>query len=337
MAMVFSEDVLFLHVPKTGGVSVAHYLLRSLRPPIHYVIPGHLRLADRPGYVHIPDTPHRNLQRARAFLRERGIELADFKAIIAVIRNPYDLAVSNYAYQRQERLRWTLIDAREAPAPTHRRKKRLGPEVETVLDALAANPGQVARIELAPGDAPRSVRGDLHRSASQRGQVITSWQHGGVLFVAPTARSDTRRVRGPDSRLDFKSYVLNGANPHEPSPLRQLYDFFHLDGVAPPNLRIVRFERLAEGIRDALQDIDTQADDDFPWLNRSDHGAYETYYDAETEAGVYAQARWIFDGGLYERLRVPASQSRESLSGNLDDTVRPVERKTSHDAVHVDR
>src|SRR5215207_7488423 len=141
--MVFSEDVLFLHVPKTGGVSVAHYLLRALRPPIHYVIPGHLGLADRPGYIHIPDTPHRNLERTWEFLRERGIELADFKAIIAVIRNPYDLAVSNYAYQQQERLRWALIDSREASSPMRRMKKRQFPETGAVLDVLAANPGQV--------------------------------------------------------------------------------------------------------------------------------------------------------------------------------------------------
>jgi hypothetical protein len=100
---------------------------------------------------------------------------------------------------------------------------------------------------------------------------------------------------------------------------------------------MVRFERLAEGIRDALHDIDTQTDEDLPWLNRSDHAAFETYYDAETEAGVYAQARWIFDSGLYERLRVPTSQSHESLSGNLDDMAGPGERKASHDAVHVDR
>jgi hypothetical protein len=330
MAMVFSEDVLFLHVPKTGGVSVAHYLLRALRPPIHYVIPGHLGLADRPGYTHIPDTPHRNLERTREFLGERGIELADFKAIIAVIRNPYDLAVSNYAYQRQERLRWALIDSREAPPPMGRMKKRQLPET-------AANPGQVARIDLDSNDAPRFVRRDLHRAASHRGQIITSWQHEGALYVAARTRADTGMTRDPDSRLDFRSYILNGIVPGEPSPLRQLYGFFHLDGVTPPNLRMVRFERLAKGIRETLQDIDTQTDEDLPWLNRSDHAAYETYYDAETEAAVYAQARWIFDGGLYERLRVPASLGRENRSGHLDDRAGPVEMEASRDAVHVDR
>jgi hypothetical protein len=337
MAMVFSEDVLFLHVPKTGGVSVAHYLLRSLRPPIHYVIPGHLGLAGRPGYIHIPDTPHRNLERTREFLRDRGIELADFKAIIAVIRNPYDLAVSNFAYQRQENLRWALVDSREAPPPVRRKKKREVPETGAVLDALAANPGQAARIDFDPGDAPRFVRGELHRAASHRGQIITSWQHEGALFLVARARADKGTTRDPDTGLDFKSYVLNGLDPGEPSPLRQLYGFFHLDGVMPPNLRLVRFEQLAEGIRGAIHDIDTQTDEDLPWLNRSDHAAFETYYDAETEAGVYAQARWVFDSGLYERLRVPASRSRESFSGQLDDRARLVERKASHDAVHIDR
>jgi hypothetical protein len=317
MAMVFSEDVLFLHVPKTGGRSVTHFLLRTLKPPIHYVEGGRLGVADLPGYVHIPDAPHRNLKQAREFLGERGIELARFKAIIAVIRNPYDRAVSDYFFQRQERLGWTLIDPRDAPmAKRRRRKNRQLPEVELVLAALAANPNQIARIELGPGDATPFNRDDVHRVASQRGQIITSWTHEGVLFLAPTGPSDPGKARHQANWLDFRSHVLNGTTAGN------LYDYYHLDGEMPPNLRLVRFERLADGVREALQGIDTQGEDDFPWLNRSDHAAYETYYDAETEAEVYMRAQWIFDAGLYPRLRVPNLPELGSLSRDQDDTAR---------------
>lgn len=302
--MVFTDDVLFLHVPKTGGVSVAHYLLRALQPPIHYVIPGHLGFANQPGYVHIRDTPHRNLERARDFLRERGIELSDFRVIIAVIRNPYDLAVSHYAYQRRAMLNWQLIDVAEAPPPVPGRKRRF-PETDSVLRALAASPGKMARIDLDAGEPVRLVRRELHRAAIRRGQVVTSWEHAGAVYVAPRARADAPPEPDPATRLDFTSYVLNGASPSEPSPLRQLHGFFHLDGVVPPNLRMVRFERLVAGVREALADVDIAADAEFPWLNRSSHESYESYYDAESEAGVYEQARWIFDEGLYERLTPP--------------------------------
>ena len=305
MAMVYSQDVLFLHVPKTGGVSVTRYLLDVLPPPVTYVSPGHLGYAHRAGFVHIPDAPHKSLPIARGFLRQRDIDLTQFPLIMAVVRNPYDLAVSHYSYQRRETLPYTLLDAAEAPAPgpgpgPHRGDPRRRAVAE-MLDALV--PGKVARIEPTGQEKTRVIRAQLYRTAVERGQQVTAWEHDGVLYAAPVGRDDKRsKTHDLAQRLDFKEFVVNAADPTEPSFLRQVYDFYHLDDRIPPNLRLIRFERLADALREALASVGIVGEAELPWLNRSTHAAYASYYDAESEAAVYEQARWLFDGGFYERL-----------------------------------
>jgi hypothetical protein len=78
--------------------------------------------------------------------------------------------------------------------------------------------------------------------------------------------------------------------------------YYFLDGEMPANLRILRFERLADEVREALRQIGITGDAEFPWLNRSNHGKYTSYYDRESERLVYEQCRWFFDHGYYERL-----------------------------------
>jgi hypothetical protein len=78
--------------------------------------------------------------------------------------------------------------------------------------------------------------------------------------------------------------------------------YYFLDGEMPANLRILRFERLADEVREALKEIGIRGDAEFPWLNRSIHGKYTSYYDRESESLVYEQCRWFFDHGYYDRL-----------------------------------
>jgi SAM-dependent methyltransferase len=100
--MIFSKDILFLHVPKTGGMSVTSYLLDLLPPPVYYVRPPDLRedFARRNGVVPIVGPRHGSLADAADLAREQGLALSDFKLLIAVLRNPYSLDVSLYHYLR---------------------------------------------------------------------------------------------------------------------------------------------------------------------------------------------------------------------------------------------
>jgi hypothetical protein len=98
--MIFSNDLLFIHIPKTGGMSVSEYLMEVLPKPIYYAHPGFDEsLVDR-GVCQFAGIRHENMEEARGVVRQYGFELRSFPAILVVLRNPYSLEVSRYSYLR---------------------------------------------------------------------------------------------------------------------------------------------------------------------------------------------------------------------------------------------
>jgi len=111
--MLISEDVLFLHVPKTGGLSVTDYLLNDLKGAMTFsrgfkANPDKVKtyafedVAGRVTTFH--GRRHEDMAEAAAVLAGLGRALSDFKLVFAVIRNPYDLEVSHYEHLRKQRV-----------------------------------------------------------------------------------------------------------------------------------------------------------------------------------------------------------------------------------------
>src|SRR3712207_5922984 len=101
MATVFSKDLLFLHVPKTGGGSVPDYLLGVLPRPFYYVRPKQFRRQLGDGVHWLPGRGHWTLAEAADLVKEHGFDVTSLPLILAVLRNPYDLAVSLYGFLRR--------------------------------------------------------------------------------------------------------------------------------------------------------------------------------------------------------------------------------------------
>lgn len=98
--MLLSEKVLFIHVPKTGGMAMTSYLSEILPGPTIYTAPEpdpelHRR---HPRIQHVPGARHETLEEAQAVLAGLGYDVSSFEVIIAGVRNPYALEVSRYAY-----------------------------------------------------------------------------------------------------------------------------------------------------------------------------------------------------------------------------------------------
>jgi hypothetical protein len=123
--MLFNDELLFLHVPKAAGTSVTSYLIRSLPGQITLTEPAdrlaasdrvsvfaraklglrrlrrHAGLLRRPQLKLIEGTRHENLREASEVLRRMGRRLEDFRMILAIVRNPYELEVSRYHFFRR--------------------------------------------------------------------------------------------------------------------------------------------------------------------------------------------------------------------------------------------
>ena len=122
--MLFDDKLLFVHVPKTAGMAVTSFLIHN--------IPGSMTLTEPSGAPN-PSVPlpalvrakltvkqiltmsrlwyprrvrvvrgkrHERLIDARETLARFDRRLDDFHAILAVVRNPYDLEVSRYHFLR---------------------------------------------------------------------------------------------------------------------------------------------------------------------------------------------------------------------------------------------
>ena len=100
--MVWNDELLFLHPQKTAGMAVSHLLWETLNPPVFNSVPqGHWDPIFRPGVAQVIGLRHENLYQAAAILAPFRRDLSEFKKILVVMRNPYDMEVSRYFHLRK--------------------------------------------------------------------------------------------------------------------------------------------------------------------------------------------------------------------------------------------
>ena len=99
-SMIWNNSILFIHAPKTAGMSMTTLLCRSLEGPVS--ITGPYDEQYREGKVtHIPGKRHETLIDAASFFTYRNVRLEQFEKIFVVMRNPYELELSRYAYLKK--------------------------------------------------------------------------------------------------------------------------------------------------------------------------------------------------------------------------------------------
>ena len=134
--MIFSQDIVFIHIGKTGGMSCSSYLLQNLRTPIyncHAQSANENDSVSRSGITAITEgNRHCTLPVADQLIRRlTGTSIQDREKVLAVIRHPYTLEYSFYKHLQK-------------PLVAQRRKKQSAKLVELAqgdFKTFVANPG----------------------------------------------------------------------------------------------------------------------------------------------------------------------------------------------------
>jgi hypothetical protein len=100
--LIFNDNLMFIHVPKTGGMAITEALLETLDPPVYYSVPKGAPAwrKTKPHITLIEGKRHEFLDEAAEVALGLGRRLEDFHSVIAAIRNPYEMEVSRYFYLR---------------------------------------------------------------------------------------------------------------------------------------------------------------------------------------------------------------------------------------------
>ena len=100
--MIFNDELLFIHVPKTAGMSVGKALFKSLKGQVYSAVQdGHRKQFY--GEKVIPGKRHQTLATADTYFANANLKhrIADFKFVVSMVRNPYEMEVSRYHYLRK--------------------------------------------------------------------------------------------------------------------------------------------------------------------------------------------------------------------------------------------
>lgn len=101
--MVISQDMVFIHIAKTGGMSCADFLLKHLRPPLYNCfIPAikKPKITSLPGVTTVTDLGrHIPLREAAPHVqRLTGKSIREVDKILAIIRHPFTLEYSYFRH-----------------------------------------------------------------------------------------------------------------------------------------------------------------------------------------------------------------------------------------------
>lgn len=100
--MLLTENVLYIHVPKTGGMALTSHLMTLLPGRKLYTAPEphpEWHAGAPEGEVEfVLGSRHETLDEAQVVLADLGYDVSQFSVAIAGTRNPYALEVSRYAY-----------------------------------------------------------------------------------------------------------------------------------------------------------------------------------------------------------------------------------------------
>lgn len=98
--MIWNDQILFIHAPKTAGMSMTTLLLSALKGIVNITGPYEKKVREG-NTVYWPGKRHESLYDAESFLSYLNKSIYSFEKIFVVMRNPYDMELSRYSYLKK--------------------------------------------------------------------------------------------------------------------------------------------------------------------------------------------------------------------------------------------
>jgi len=196
--ILFNDEFLFVHNPKTAGTSLVEYLRKTLREPIHTAGVAEL------------GTYHPHLSMSLGYAAAKMEKLPDqFSKILAVVRNPYDREVSMYFYYRDYLFKIPAL-------ARYLNDKRM----EEAVQMSAKLPFGEYLCWLVDSRGTCDIWSSRHYYALQDGSVPKS------LEIVRIEELDTKipEIMAPFIRSGTESVQLNHINATEHAPYMSYYD-----------------------------------------------------------------------------------------------------------------
>ena len=261
----YNDDVLFIHIPKTGGWSVKKYMEEHL--------PG----------VLMPDNPASRLPIGHVRLadieRFTGRAPQSFRLILAVVRNPFEQQISQACFWAKRYLTGGR-HVHDVNTWRHVYAERVQERIERCVwssEVFQFQPGDINLLGFVS-----DPRCDFH---------VWYQAHWGYYPGQPADEQQALRKTDQPAPPDRNRYDQHGG----------LYRYWLMvDGEIPPNVCVVKLEELDETVPALLQPFADHPLPPLPRLNTSPHEeSWQAWIDAEiypeiTALVIAQKFRWAF-------------------------------------------
>ena len=297
--MLWTDDILFLHLPKTAGKSLTLAFLETLGRPLTCIVSqgqkNHIiRQISAIGFAHHDVYPK--------WMKSLELEIEKLLASYRWKFGDFFVGFISQCFFRTSKAksldRIRSIFKEFYFFETHNKGK-----IFTIHNKTKINPDGLTIIEGHGHEnllTAQEMMGGFKKKLEDFKAIIVAIRNpydlmvSNYFFMRKTYhQNDFRENFKIAMENDFEGYALKvGFAPIE--------NWMTMDGCRPENLKIIRFEHLQEDF-DALSRAFGFASIPFLHLNASTHDHYLKYLTPTAEEAIYQKFKYLFDEGFYER------------------------------------
>ncbi len=297
--MLWTNDLLFLHLPKTAGKSLTLAFLETLGRPLTCIVSqgqkNHImRQISAIGFA------HNNLY--SKWIKDLDLEIEKLLASYRWRLGDFVVGFISQCFFRSSKVK--SLDRIEGIFKEFNSFESSNEnQILTIYNKSKINPDGLTIIEGHGHEnlsAAQEILGGFKKKLKDFKAIIVAIRNPYDLMVSNYFFM-RKTYHQNYFRENFKIAIKNNFEDYAVKVgFTSIEKWMTINGSRPANLRIIRFEHLQEDF-DALSRDFGFASVPFPHINASAHDDYSKYLTPAAEESIYQKLKYLFDEGFYER------------------------------------